>query len=129
MSTGHLVPKGAPSTTGHPEQPVSEDTSDSKVTVDHQNSSSSSKSPEIRSSKNHAALKPKKEKRNKKRKKKSRSGNETKSISGNVFRIVGNKIEANKSKQVGVFGFGNTHKNKSTPVVEKPTRSPSEEEE
>ncbi|PQQ20360.1 hypothetical protein Pyn_32641 [Prunus yedoensis var. nudiflora] len=43
MSTGHLVPKGAPSTTGHPKQPVSEDTSDSKVTVDHQNSSSSSK--------------------------------------------------------------------------------------
>ncbi|VVA40506.1 PREDICTED: PRUPE_1G183200 [Prunus dulcis] len=122
MSTGHLVLKGAPSTTGHPKQPVSEDTSDSKVTVDHQNSSSSSKFPEIMSSKNHAALKPKKEKRNKKKKKKSRSGN--------VFSIVGNKIEGNKSDRVGIFGFGNTHVHKQVDTSSGETDPvPSEEEE
>lgn len=120
MSTGRLVPKGAPSTTGHPKQPVSEDTSDSKVTVDHQNSSSSSKSPEIKRSKNHAALKPKKEKRNKKKKKKSRSGN--------AFSMVGNIIKANKSDRVGIFDFGNTL-HKQVDSSEETDSAPSEEEE
>ncbi|CAL8991153.1 unnamed protein product, partial [Prunus brigantina] len=77
--------------TGHPKQLVSEDISE--VKIDHQNSNSSSKSPEM-SSKN------------------VRGRKKRKGRSGNVFNIVGNQIEGNKADRVGIFGFGNTHVHK-----------------